>query len=99
MIEGTLPSQTRLGKATIKTRNDRAPISTGRLTVRKTQTETAAMKPATPSALRPAKTTGVTILLPVLLLLTLPAVVQALFQRSAVDESSRPFLPPPLALK
>src|SRR5678816_2618273 len=53
MIEGKLPSQTRLGEAKIKTRNDREPISNGRLTVRKTQTERAAMKPATPSTLRP----------------------------------------------
>ena len=105
-------------QAVIKTRNDREPISNGRLTVRKTQTERAAMKPATPSTLRPAnggatqdgktelppstqlrkvvfggtrfsllcaaskkqfpvRTTCVTSLLPLLLLLTLPAAVQA----------------------
>ena len=46
--------KTNLAKANIKTRHDREPISNGRLTVRKTQTERAAMKPATPTTLRPA---------------------------------------------
>src|SRR6185295_6137810 len=42
MMKGRCLSQTRIGKAKIKTRNDREPISNGRLTVRKTQTERAA---------------------------------------------------------